>query len=356
MLRRMIPRRATAILATGVLAAAGAVVLSAPAASAAEVSWTSKCENKDSPAVIPPSETKVDISVDPVKPTYKVGDQVTVNWVWKSYSPVPDPIIIKDFVLPADSTLPKGVITLSGAQTGDLTVEGERKNAATPVGQELIITNMKGTLTLTGEGTLDLTPKEYLTHSIVYTVPSTTTCKPLAPSVPPKALSLTVEAGTSVEPATLSAPDRPLNPGEAVALTGTKFPASATPVAPALCKKDRTECDLGKFSANTLKVDAQGNLSGTATLAKTNIPDGEYALRVSGQGKEAFDDVTIFNPQPGNRTITLSTASGPIGTRALPRSGWSRAKPTATPPPMDRPSSATRGSSSRSRSSSRKRR
>ncbi|NUU20308.1 MAG: hypothetical protein HOV68_02155 [Streptomycetaceae bacterium] len=310
MLRRMIPRRVSAAVGACALAVTGAVVLTAPAAQAAEVTYTSQCTNKLAPGLeIPPSETKVDLQVSPVKDKYTVGDLITVKWKWGSYSTVPDSSPLAS--IPADSTKPVGQINLTGSQTGVLTVEGERKNAETPKGQQLVITDMTSTMTLTAAGTLNLAPKQYSTFTLFGTLDAETECLPL--TTPGVSATLTVEAGQAVPP-TLNAPDAPVKPGDVIPLTGSKFAPNATPQL-SMCNSDGSNCVASRFTANTLAIDGSGNLSGNATLATTGLPDGTYQVRVVDGVAEARDTLTVKGYVPsGPRTANPDVTSGPLGT------------------------------------------
>jgi len=308
-LRRLIPRKVTATAVTGILGTAGALVL-APSAHAAPLEWTSQCVNQDLPGMhIDPSQTKVEISVDPVKPTYKVGEVITVHWKWLAYSNVPldTPIVTQ---VDKDSTLPKGKITLSGGDSREMDVEGERINPETPLGEPLIITDMKGPLLLTKPGATDLTPARYATFTQAFGFDSETRCLPTTP--PPVGTSIDVEPG-EVELPELDAPDEVVYVGSDVALTGSGFAPNAVPKV-SLCAASGLECDERKFWKNSLAIDAQGNLTGDATLYPFGIDDGAYVVRVFDGLKEATDPVSIKTFVPGVPTLVADKSSGPTGT------------------------------------------
>jgi len=291
------------------LGVAGAAVL-APSAQAAPIEYTSQCQNQTLPTLpIDPSQTKVEISVEPVKPTYKVGEVITIHWKWLAYSNVPlnTPLVTK---VDKDSTLPKGKIALTGPDSlVEMDVEGERINPETPLGQPLIITDMKGQHTLTKAGAIDLTPKQYSTFTIAFGYDSETRCLPTTPV--PVGTSITVEPG-EVELPVLDAPEAAYV-GAVVPLTGSRFTPGATPKA-SLCNADGTSCDETKFWTNTLAIDGQGNLTGTATLYPFGIADGPYVVRVSDGVMDATDTMTITTYVHGEATLTADKASGPIGT------------------------------------------
>lgn len=309
-MRIPIPRRISVVAAVGALAAAGTVVATAPAAHAVEVTYTSQCTNVLVPSLpIPPSETKVDLQVSPVKDTYAVGDLITVTWKWGSYSTVPDSSPIPE--LPADSTKPVGQINLTGAQTGVLAVEGERKNAATPKGQPLVVTDMTATMTLTSAGTVNFAPKQHSTFTMIGTIDAETQCLPT--TTPPVSTSITVEDGQVGRPV-VNAPDGELRPGSLLTVSGSNFAPGTTPQAK-ICDTDGVNCPSSRVAEQNLAIDANGNLSGTLRLATGGLPDGAYLLAVSDGTSEGRDPITVkaFVPE-GPPIATADVTSGPLGT------------------------------------------
>ncbi|WTW95011.1 hypothetical protein OG216_17210 [Streptomycetaceae bacterium NBC_01309] len=311
MSRQLIPRRAAAVVATGVLALAGAFVFTAPAANAQEVTWTSKCVNQVATGLdIPPSETKVDITVSPVKEVYNVGDLVTVNWAWKSYSKVPNAGLPS---IPKDSTKPVGNLELTGAQTGTVTIEGPRVNPEAPVGTDLILSDMTGTFTLNAAGTVNLAPKNHRTFTFIeaFNLDAETRCEPLG-AVPGTAATFTVQDGQSSGPS-LTAPSGDVRPGATIDLSGTNYAPNAVPQL-TLCDADGNSCQTNGFTANTLSIDGSGKLTGTATVSPS-ATEGAHVVQVTdgiGAGKAT---VTLKNFVPdGPPRASLSVNSGPLGT------------------------------------------
>ncbi|MGR6997782.1 hypothetical protein ACU686_06110 [Yinghuangia aomiensis] len=114
----------TAAVVTGVLATTGALIMASPAAQATEVAYTSACVN-DFVGPVGNSDTKIDVTVSPVKDTYTVGDTVTIDWKWLAYNNVPT---TSPTSIGANSTKPFGDIALSGAQTDVVQVTGPANN------------------------------------------------------------------------------------------------------------------------------------------------------------------------------------------------------------------------------------
>jgi len=305
----LIPRRTLAAVVTGVLAAAGVVSLSASSAHAAPIEYTSQCVNQTIPSTeIDPTQTKIDISVDSVKPTYHVGETVIVHWKWLAYADVPPktPYVTQ---IDEDSTLPKGQIVLSGAQSTLVDLLGTRKNPVAKLGEPLVLTDMKAPVTLIAAGTVDLTPKQYSTSTLAFgAFDSETLCTPTTPV--PVGASITVEAG-QVKPPEIQAPDFNVRPGAEFALTGSGFVPDSMPKA-ALCDADGTNCLPSRFETSTLAIDGQGNLTGMVRLTPP-LPDGSYVVRVTAGGGEARDDLEVRRPVL-QRHLLVSATSGPVGT------------------------------------------
>ncbi|MGA4543040.1 hypothetical protein ACPA54_23920 [Uniformispora flossi] len=307
-MRQLIPRRAAAAVATGVLALTGTVVFAASAANATQLTWTSKCKNLLLPNFdIPPSETKVDVTVSPVKDVYSVGDLVTVNWKWLSYSKVPDAGLPS---IPKDTTRSVGNLVLSGAQTGPVVVEGPRINPESPVGSDFVISDMTGQFTLTAAGTVNLTPLNYRIFTMIG-ADVETDCDPLN-STPGIAATLNVQDGQSSGPS-LTAPAGEIRPGSKIDLTGTHFAPGATPTV-ALCDADGNACAATGFTADTLAIDGTGRLTGTATVAP-HASDGPHVVRVVDGTGAGTATITLKKFVPdGVIRAHLSTQSGPLGT------------------------------------------
>ncbi|MBC9716208.1 beta-xylosidase [Streptomyces sp. TRM66268-LWL] len=143
------------VLALGVMA--GGAALATPAAAVPqEVEFTTVC-TPPSNLGIPPIEgpTKAKITVTPASP--KVGDTVTVTYeVTKPASGNPTSV-----ALPADIMKPKGKVILGGAQTGEVAVEGPRKNTPVAGNAPFPAFSMTGTFTVTAPGDITFSPGDY---------------------------------------------------------------------------------------------------------------------------------------------------------------------------------------------------
>ncbi|MFE2551065.1 beta-xylosidase [Streptomyces sp. NPDC059355] len=164
-------------MAVGVaaLAATTGGALSPPAAAEGEapsgqVEFPTHCAAPPQ-AGLPPADgpTTARITVD--DPAPKVGDTVTVTYQ-VARTPAVNPM---GAGLPADVLTPAGRIVLGGAQSGEVTVVGVKRNDPVEAGAGLPAVTMTGTFTVTGAGGITLAPGGYTLHT-GYMVDLDTTC------------------------------------------------------------------------------------------------------------------------------------------------------------------------------------
>ncbi|MEV6649421.1 hypothetical protein [Streptomyces sp. NPDC051219] len=131
------------------------ILLAAPPAQAAEVSYSTECIPPPISG-LPPVQgtTKVAITA-PAEA--KVGDEVEV--VWKTVEAASKNPDILD--LEKDTVKPTGTIKVGGAASGDLNMEGPRQNPPIPKNSPMVLPDMKGKLKLEKAGEITLTPDAY---------------------------------------------------------------------------------------------------------------------------------------------------------------------------------------------------
>ncbi|MFF1381796.1 hypothetical protein [Streptomyces sp. NPDC058308] len=163
-------RRAGAASVALLLGGAGTLLAAGPA-QAAEVAYKTECI-PPSVSGLPPvhGTTKVEITAPA---TAKVGDEVDI--VWKTTQAASSNPDVLD--LDADTVKPTGTVKLAGGQTGDLKVEGERKNPPIKKNSPMILSDMKGKLKLTAAGEVTLTPDAY-DINVSKPISTDTKCKP----------------------------------------------------------------------------------------------------------------------------------------------------------------------------------
>ncbi|MFI1384992.1 hypothetical protein [Embleya sp. NPDC020886] len=299
-MRRIAPRRLIAVAAVGAVASTGALVL-APSAQADTVDYATHCTN---PYSTPPDgNVKIDLVVTPAKSTYQVGDVVSVEWQWKLYPKAPTSIPVVGKV-PKDSTYPVGTVKLTGAQTGNFAIQGPKINPEALPGQDLILSNPVGNVTLTQAGQVNLTPDIYSTWTTAVGQTVETKCSPINPISVSR--TLTVDGPSQGAP-TVSANPGEFNAGAQVALSGTNWAAGTPSVQ--LCDANGAACDATKIAANSLVV-ANGALSGNINTVAT-VPTGNYKIKVKVGAGEALTPVKI---NAVARQATLSPNRGPVGT------------------------------------------
>ncbi len=138
--------------------------------------------------------------------------------------------------------------------------------------------------------------------------------------------------------ATLAVADRSVAPGGTVRLSGTRWTADAKPRA-VLCGRDGAGCSPAKFAADALKVDDDGRLSGTVTLADADmVTSGEHRLRVFDGAREAVVPLGVQGgTAPEDPTATPSPGTSrpaddfPSGTGGAAGDGDPSAGPSASP-------------------------
>ncbi|MFJ7268162.1 beta-xylosidase [Streptomyces sp. NPDC099050] len=148
-----------------VLAAATGGALSTPAAAEGEtpsgqVEFPTHCLPPQE-AGLPPADgpTTARVTVDDVTP--RVGDTVTVTYQ-VARTPAVNPLSV---ALPGDVLTPTGRIVLAGAQQGEVTVVGAKRNDPVEAGGALPAVTMTGTFTVTAPGEITLAPGGYTLHT-----------------------------------------------------------------------------------------------------------------------------------------------------------------------------------------------
>ncbi|MEU6211898.1 beta-xylosidase [Streptomyces sp. NPDC047023] len=315
-------RRWPAALGTAVLAAtAGAAALGAPAAAEGEVpegrvDFATQCLAPQE-AGVPPADgpTTARISVD--DPAPRVGDTVTVTYQVLS-TPARGPA---DGALPADVLTPTGRVLLAGAQQGEVTVVGARRNDPVAPGSPLPPVTMTGTFTVTAPGALTLAPGDYTLHTAHPAAPETA-CTPSGTTAVPVSAHLTAAALPaanlrSVFPATAHG-----GPGATVRVTAAGFPPGATVTvagrAGAAGTADRVTVTAGALGA----AEADLPVTDRATTAVIAY-EGDAWTAERGSGPAAYA-VIDDSPRPADPPTTVTaevTATVAPGSLTMTQAG-----------------------------------
>ncbi|MEU9847386.1 hypothetical protein [Streptomyces sp. NPDC047985] len=107
--------------------------------------------------------------------------------------------------------------------------------------------------------------------------------------------------------ATLSAGAAKVKPGGTISVSGGDWPSGTTPSA-ALCAADGSACDSARISGSTLRIDGEGKLTGTVTVAGST-PRATYALQITSGGAQALTPLTV-----APTFVVLTPSAGPKGT------------------------------------------
>ncbi|MEU7344707.1 hypothetical protein ABZ778_12415 [Streptomyces bacillaris] len=137
-----------------VLGGAG-IVLAASPAQAAEVSYATECVPPPISGLPPVQGTTKVLLTAPAEA--KVGDEIEV--VWKTVEAASRNPDVLD--LGKDTVKPTGTITLGGAASGELKLEGPRQNPPIPKNSPMLLPDMTAKLKLETAGEITLTPGAY---------------------------------------------------------------------------------------------------------------------------------------------------------------------------------------------------
>ncbi|MYR96471.1 MULTISPECIES: hypothetical protein [unclassified Streptomyces] len=165
------------------------LVLAASPAQAAEVSYATECVPPPISG-LPPVQgtTKVELSA-PAEA--KVGDEIEV--VWKTVEAASRNPDVLD--LGKDTVKPTGTVTLGGAASGELKLEGPRQNPPIPKNSPMPLPDMTAKLKLEAAGEITLTPGAY-TINVSKPISTDTKCAPKE-TVRPGATIKVTEAGST---------------------------------------------------------------------------------------------------------------------------------------------------------------
>lgn len=298
-------RRIAALLGATALAVTAGGALAAPAGAASNVDFATVCVPPPI-AGIPPINGTTTALITVSDTTPQVGDTVTVTYeVVKPAASNPTAI-----ALPADIMTPSGKVTLGGAQTGDVTVVGPKKNEPVAGNAPFPGFSMTGTFTVTAPGAITLSPGDYNIHTS-YILELDTPCSVTAPPAP---VSETVTASEAQEPNTraIQLGSASGNPGDSVTVTGSNFTPGATVTLAGRSGAGQTA------DTATVTADSAGAISGSLTVndkTTTGVVayEGDAWNADLGAGPAAYtviDDTPIpDNAQKLTTTVKAGTLS-----------------------------------------------
>lgn len=303
-------RRIAALLGATALAITAGGALAGPAAAAANVDFPTHCIP---PAVagIPPIDgtTTALITVDDATP--QVGDTVTVTYTVVTPA-ASNPTAIS---LPADIMTPSGKVVLGGAQTGDVTVVGPKKNDPVAGNAPFPSFSMTGTFTVTAAGAITLAPGDYNIHTS-YILELDTPCTVTDPPAP---VSETLTASEAQQPNTRSVGlgSASGNPGDSVTVNGSNFTPGATVTLAGRSGSSQTA------DTATVTADSAGAFSGSLVVndkTTTGVVayEGDAWNADLGAGPAAYT-VIDNTPIPDNAQKLTTTVNA--GTLSMTQAG-----------------------------------
>ncbi|MFF5444719.1 beta-xylosidase [Streptomyces sp. NPDC012888] len=286
-----------AAMGLAVLAGAGGTAAADPAAvpPPGQVVFPTQCVPPQE-AGQPPADGPTTAVITVGDPAPRVGDTVTVTYRI-TRTPAVNPLPTG---LPADVLTPTGTLRLAGAQTGEVTVTGVRRNEPVPPGGTLGTFLMTGTFTVTAPGETTLTPAG---HSLGDTV-----CTPAGPVPVAGRLTAAPAPTANLRYVALGAPrGRPgdrvevtaggFTPGAAVTVTGRRAGTAHT-----ADRATATADDRGFLSA----VLAVTDRTTTAVVAY----EGRAWTAEKGSGPAAYTVVEPLPVPPAAQRITATVEPG----------------------------------------------
>ncbi|MER8235493.1 hypothetical protein [Streptomyces sp. NPDC094049] len=172
-----------------VLGGAG-ILISAGPAGAAEISYATECVPPPISGLPPVQGTTKVLVTAPAEA--KVGDEVEI--VWKTVQAASKNPDVLD--LEKDTVKPTGVLTVGGAATGTVAMEGPRQNPPIPKNSPMVLPEMRGKLKLTRAGEVTLTPDKY-TINVSKPLSTDTKCAPRAAAPVGATIKVTEGGGTT---------------------------------------------------------------------------------------------------------------------------------------------------------------
>ncbi|MGW4749796.1 hypothetical protein ACWEPR_33905 [Streptomyces sp. NPDC004290] len=154
------------------LGGAGILYAAGPA-QAAEISYATECVPPPISGLPPVQGTTKVLITAPAEA--KVGDEVEI--VWKTVQAASKNPDVLD--LGQDTVKPTGTVTVGGAGSGTVAMEGPRQNPPIPKNSPMVLPEMKGKLKLDKAGEVTLTPGKY-TINVSKPLSTDTKCSPKA--------------------------------------------------------------------------------------------------------------------------------------------------------------------------------
>ncbi|MBT2381199.1 hypothetical protein J7E90_28815 [Streptomyces sp. ISL-111] len=263
------------------------IVLAASPARAAEVSYATECVPPPISGLPPVQGTTKVLLTAPAEA--KVGDEIEI--VWKTVDAASKNPDVLD--LGKDTVKPTGTITLGGAASGGLKLEGPRQNPPIPKNSPMLLPDMKAKLKLERAGEITLTPGAY-TINVSKPISTDTKCAPKE-TVQPGATIKVTEGGSSTGGTTSGGTDSGgtttggTDPGGSTTTGGTTTGGSTT--------GGTTSAGGTTSGGSTGSTGSGGTTTSGGTGGETDFPGKEvsvaYACKTPIGDKNATSPVRI---------------------------------------------------------------
>lgn len=293
-----------------VLAAATGGALGAPAAVGADgetppgqVTFPTHCLPPQE-AGLPPADgpTTARVSVD--DPAPRIGDTVTVTYQVAA-TPALNPL---GGELPADVLTPTGRVLLGGAQRGEVTVVGAKRNDPVQAGAALPGVTMTGTFTVTAPGEITLAPGGYTLHT-GHLLELDTACEAAAAPVSERLTASPLPTANLRGVALAAAYGRP---GAKIKVTAAGFTPGAAVTVAGRAGAAETADRVAAAADELGVVLAELPVTDKATSAVVAY-EGPAWSADRGSGPAAYTVIDAAPLPPGTQRVTATVEPGALG-------------------------------------------
>ncbi|WUH78678.1 WxL domain-containing protein [Streptomyces sp. NBC_00435] len=291
-----------------VLAAASGGALGAPAAAEeggtppGQVEFPTHCLPPQE-AGLPPADgtTTARITVD--DPAPRVGDTVTVTYQ-VTRTPAVNPLAAG---LPADVLTPTGRIVLGGAQSGEVTVVGARRNDPVAVGGALPAVTMTGTFTVAAPGEITLAPGGYTLHTS-HLLELDTVCAAAASPAPAPGTDPVPSPDPSANPSANPSSNPPPVPSPSTPTAMPTAPVPAQPRPPVAQRITATPLPTANLRSVALGAAAGGPGAKVKVTGAGFVPGAAVTVAGRAGAAETADRVTANADELGVVLVELPVA------------------------------------------------
>ncbi|MCX4525792.1 WxL domain-containing protein [Streptomyces sp. NBC_01551] len=254
-------------------------------------------------AGLPPADGTTTARITVGDPAPRVGDTVTVTYQVAT-TPAVNPV---GGELPADALTPTGRVLLGGAQSGEVTVVGAKRNDPVEAGAALPGVTMTGTFTVTAPGEVTLAPGGYTLHTshpLDLDTVCTATGTPVSERLTASPLPTANLRGVSLAAAYGK-------PGARVKVTGAGFAPGASVTVAGRAGAAETPDRVAAKADDRGAFEAELPVSDKATTAVVAY-EGTAWSAGRGSGPAAYTVIDAVPPPPGTQKVTAVVEPGAL--------------------------------------------